>query len=94
MAVTAQPRDILLTEDHPLAVRLLQEAFQTYGQLLGCFHRVGNNEAVLAFLQQHGVYAAVPRPHLPILDFGLPKLSSWQVLQTLRTTPAVDSLLM
>src|SRR5262249_4315573 len=42
-----------------------------------------------AFLQQHGVYAGMSRPHLVILDIGLPKLSGWKRLPTLGPTPAL-----
>jgi DNA-binding response OmpR family regulator len=53
---------------------------------------VRDGEAVLAFLQQQGLSARVPRPHLTILDIGLPKLGGWKVRQTLCTTPALAML--
>jgi len=53
---------------------------------------VGDGEAALAFLEQQGLYAGMPRPALLILDIGLPKLGGWQVLKTLRATPGLAPL--
>ena len=87
MDASDQPRDILLAEDNPADVSLLRTAFREYGQLPCRIHSVYDGEAALAFLQQQGVYAGMPRPHLTILDIGLPKLGGWKVLKTLRATP-------
>jgi CheY-like chemotaxis protein len=53
---------------------------------------VHDGEEVLAFLQQRGLYAGMPRPDLLILDIGLPKIGGWKVLKTLRTMPALATL--
>jgi CheY-like chemotaxis protein len=53
---------------------------------------VRDGKAALAFLQQHEVYAGLPRPALLILDIGLPKLGGWKVLKALRATPALATL--
>jgi CheY-like chemotaxis protein len=82
MDASEQPRDILLAEDNPADVSLLRTAFQEYGQLACRIHGVRDGEAALAFLQQ-GLYAAMPRPHLTILNIGLPKLGGWKVLQAI-----------
>jgi two-component system, chemotaxis family, response regulator Rcp1 len=89
MDASDQPRDILLAEDNPADVRLLHTAFREYGQPPCRIHSVRDGEAALAFLQQQGVYAGMPRPHLTILDIGLPKLGGWKVLKTLRAIPAL-----
>ena len=92
MDASDQPRDILLAEDNPADVSLLRTAFREYGQLPCRMHSVYDGEAALAFLQQQGMYAGMPRPHLTILDIGLPKLGGWKVLKTIRATPALATL--
>ena len=84
-----QQSDMLLAADNPADVSLLRTAFREYGQRPWRIHNVRDGEAALALLQQQGLSAGVPRPHLTILDIGLPKLGGWKILQTLRTTPAL-----
>jgi CheY-like chemotaxis protein len=50
---------------------------------------VRDGESALAFLQKQELYAGMPRPHLTILDIGLPKLGGWKVLKTLRAIPVL-----
>ena len=92
MDASEQPRDILLAEDNPADVSLLRTAFREYGQLPCRIYSVRDGEAALAFLQQQGLYAGMPRPHLTILDIGLPKLGGWKVLKTIRAIPALATL--
>ena len=89
MDASDQPRDILLAEDNPADVSLLRTAFREYGRLACRIHSVRDGEAALAFLQQRGMYAGMPRPQLTILDIGLPKLGGWKVLKAMRATPAL-----
>ena len=90
MNASEQPRDILLAEDNPADVSLLRTAFREYGQLPCRMHSVYDGEAALAFLQQQGLYVGMPRPHLTILDIGLPKLGGWKVLKDFGTKPRSD----
>ena len=92
MTAVAQYRDILLAEDSPSDAELLQMAFRQYGCLPCRLHLVHDGEEVLAYLRQEGFYAHTPRPHLVILDIGLPKLGGWKVLAALRATPALATL--
>jgi CheY-like chemotaxis protein len=92
MGVADQQSDMLLAEDNPADVSLLRTAFREYGQRPWRIHNVRDGEAALALLQQQGLSAGVPRPHLTILDIGLPKLGGWKVRQTLCTTPALAML--
>jgi CheY-like chemotaxis protein len=87
-----QQKDILLVEDNPADVTLLQHAVLEYGKLSWRIYRVTDGEAALAFLRQDGVYTGMPRPHLVILDIGLPKLDGWEVLKSLRTTPTLATI--
>ena len=86
---STQQRDILLVEDNPVDVDMLQQAFLKYGKLSWRIYRVADGEDALTFLRQDGPYAGMPRPALVILDVTLPKLEGWDVLQTLRATPTL-----
>jgi chemotaxis family two-component system response regulator Rcp1 len=92
MDASEQPRDILFAEDNPADVSLLRTAFREYGQLPWRIYSARDGESALAFLQQQGVYAGMPRPRLTILDIGLPKLGGWKVLKTIRAIPALATL--
>src|SRR5262249_41736280 len=83
---------ILLAEDSPSDADILQMAFRQYGRLPCRLHIVHDGEEVLTYLRQEGFYAHTPRPHLVLLDIGLPKLGGWRVLQTLRASPALATL--
>ena len=41
---------------------------------------------------REGFYAGMPRPHLLLLDIGIPKIGGWEVLQTIRATPGLATL--
>ncbi len=92
MSVADQCRDILFAEDNPSDAELLRISFRDHGHLPCRLHVVHDGKEVLAFLQQEGVYAGMPWPHLLILDIGMPGTSGWQVLQTIRATPALGVL--
>jgi chemotaxis family two-component system response regulator Rcp1 len=85
-------RDILLAEDNLGDAELLRLAFRQHGRQPCRLHVVHDGEAVLAFLRQEGFYAGTPRPHLLLLDIGLPKIGGWQVLETIRATTALAAL--
>jgi CheY-like chemotaxis protein len=88
------PIEVLLVEDDPGDVLLIQEAFE--------FNKVHNNlniardgEQALAYLRREGEYADAPRPDLVLLDLNLPRKDGREVLQEvksdddLRTIPIV-----
>ena len=87
-----QCKDILLAEDSPADVEMLRESFRQYGRLPCRLHIVHDGEEVLTYLRQEGFYAHTPRPHLVLLDIGLPKLGGWKVLEAIRATPALATL--
>jgi CheY-like chemotaxis protein len=79
-------------DDNPADVTLMQLAFRDYGHWPCRLYSVHDGEAAVAFLRQEGSYAEAPRPQLVILDIGLPPREGWQVLETLRATPALATL--
>jgi CheY-like chemotaxis protein len=57
-----QQKDILLAEDNPADVHMLQHAFLQYRKRAWRIYRVSDGEAALAFLRQDGLYADMPPP--------------------------------
>jgi len=87
-------RQILLVEDSPGDVRLTQEAFRAANAAID-LHVANDGVEAMAFLNQQGVYADVPRPELILLDLNLPKMDGVEVLarikedESLKTIPIV-----
>jgi CheY-like chemotaxis protein len=78
-----RPIKILLVENNPVDVRLVQETFKD--------SKVSNNvsvtidgEAAMDFLHRKGAYADVPKPDLIILDLSLPKKDGREVLEEIK----------
>ena len=63
---------VLLVEDNPGDIRLVQEAFKEGG--FPCkLHVTRDGEQAMAFLHQEPPYADSPRPTLILLDLNLPR---------------------
>jgi len=80
-----KPIEILLVEDNPGDVRLTKEALQD-GKVLNSLHVVEDGMEAVAFLNQEGKYADVPRPGLILLDLNLPRKDGRDVLAEIKTT--------
>jgi CheY-like chemotaxis protein len=79
----ARPAEILLVEDSPGDVRLMQEALRE-GKVANRVHVVGDGVEAMAFLRREGDYADAPRPDLLLLDLNLPKKDGREVLAELK----------
>lgn len=75
----AQPIEVLLVEDNPGDVRLLQEAFKD-GDFGGRLNVVTDGEEALAFLRHECPFEHAPRPSFILLDLNLPRKGGHEVL--------------
>jgi len=81
---------ILLVEDNPADVYLVQKAIEDCGNDIH-LSIVPNGRDALAFLREEGAYALEPSPALILLDLNLPKLHGHKVLAELRHLPAYQT---
>jgi len=77
------PMEILLIEDNPGDVRLTREALKE-ARVSNQLHTVDDGVKALEFLRQQGIYAAMPRPDLVLLDLNLPKMAGLEVLREIK----------
>src|SRR5438128_11245453 len=81
--------DILLVEDDPAIVLLLNRAFGK-ADLEGHLCRVADGDEAVRYFQGEGIYAdrlRYPIPALVLLDLHLPKRSGLEVLAWIRGEP-------
>jgi len=76
--------EILLVEDNPGDVRLIQEALRD-GKVWNNPHVVTDGEAALEFLYRRGPYTDAPRPDMVLLDLNLPKKDGREVLAVIKS---------
>lgn len=80
---TRDVAEILLVEDNPGDVRLTVEALKENKLHIG-LHVVEDGAEAMAFLNQEGDYADVPRPDLILLDLNLPKKDGRELLAEIK----------
>ena len=81
-----RPCRVLLVEDNPADVRLLQEAFRETPEPHE-IHTAMDGDEALNFMYRRPGYADKPRPDLILLDINLPKLDGYAVLAALKSAP-------
>jgi two-component system, chemotaxis family, response regulator Rcp1 len=79
----SKPIEILLVEDSPGDVRLIQEALQE-AKVRNRMSVVGDGVEALAYLRKQGQYARAIIPGLILLDLNLPKKNGFEVLQEIK----------
>ena len=82
--VICGPIEILLVEDNPADVRLMQEGLKD-AKLYNSISVVYDGVEALAFLRKEGSYASTPRPDLILLDLNLPRKDGREVLQEIKS---------
>ena len=86
--------NLLLVEDSPGDVRLMQEVFHDANASI-VLHVAADGVEAMAFLKQEKVHLHAPRPDIILLDLNLPKMDGLKVLaqikedEDLRTIPTV-----
>lgn len=78
--------EILLVEDNPADVRLIQEALKE-GKIRNNLNVAADGEEALEFLYARGKFANAPRPDIVLLDFNLPKKDGREVLEIIKSDP-------
>lgn len=92
--LTPQPReaiDILLVEDNPGDVRLIQEAFTTNDSNT-TLHTVANSDEALAFISERQESDSTSLPDIILLDLNLPGEDGFAVLEGIEDDPELPPL--
>jgi CheY-like chemotaxis protein len=90
----AKPAVILLVEDDRGDQEITKRALES-GKIRNDLHIVEDGEAALDYLLRRGQFSSpdmAPRPDLVLLDLNLPKVDGRKVLEVIRSTPDLKSL--
>jgi CheY-like chemotaxis protein len=86
-----EPIEVLLVEDDPGDVLLIEEAFE-FNKVRNSLSVVSDGVEALAFLRREGAYADSPRPGLILLDLNLPRKDGREVLADVKADPGLRSI--
>jgi CheY-like chemotaxis protein len=89
--MTRAPVQILLIEDNPADIRLLQEGFRE-ARIHNALHPVTSGKDALDFLHRREGHSAAPRPDLILLDLNLPGISGHAVLSEIKQDDALKTI--
>lgn len=87
----SNPFHILLVEDNPADANLFDALFQETCDRCR-FHVATDGEEALDFLFQRNKQENAPRPQLIVLDINIPKIDGKEVLQEVKSNPALRSI--
>jgi chemotaxis family two-component system response regulator Rcp1 len=91
IAKAFRPVQLLLVDDSPGDVRLMEEAFRKAAPKVQLNVATDGMEA-MAFLSKKGRHVDAPRPSLILLDLNLPKMDGREVLARIKADPALKSI--
>ncbi|MCX5008971.1 response regulator [Streptomyces sp. NBC_00638] len=83
------PINVLLVEDDPGDELMTREAFED-NKIGNTLHVVRDGEEALDFLYRRGAHVGAPQPDLILLDLNLPKYDGRQVLEKIKSDPALS----
>jgi CheY-like chemotaxis protein len=85
------PIRVLLVEDNPGDVGLMQESFRDVNPLIQV-HVASDGVEAMAFLKNHSAGADAPRPDLILLDLNLPKMDGRELLAQIKQDDDLKSI--
>jgi two-component system, chemotaxis family, response regulator Rcp1 len=80
--------NILIVEDNPGDVRLMQEALRE-GSVPCRLHVAPDGVEAIAFLRRQGAYSEASRPDFILLDLNVPRKHGSEVLADIKSDPAL-----
>ena len=87
----SNPIDILVVDDNPGDLRLIQEAIKD-SRVATRLHTAKDGEEAMAFLRKEGPYASSPRPNLVLLDLNMPVVGGLEVLRAIKGSPELKTI--
>ncbi|HEX7712137.1 MAG TPA: response regulator [Sphingomonadaceae bacterium] len=87
----SRPVEILLVEDNPADVRLIQEGFRE-AKVHNLVHAVTTGQDALDFLRRRESHADAARPDLILLDLNLPGIGGHEVLAEIKQDEALKAI--
>jgi chemotaxis family two-component system response regulator Rcp1 len=78
--------EILLVEDNPADVELVEEAFSE-GRFRHNIHSAQDGVVAMQFVRKEGRFAEAPKPDVILLDLNLPKKDGREVLNEIKADP-------
>ena len=89
-SVSRVEAEILLVEDNPGDVRLVEEVFAD-ASIANTLHVTTDERETCEFLNQCGEFVDAPRPDLVLLDWYLPRATGEDVFRIIRTEYELDA---
>ncbi len=89
---TVEPTSILLVEDDPNDVELIQLALENYNFANDIRIAHDGEEAIHYLIGREGEPSTQPLPRMVLLDLKLPKINGIQVLEAIRNHPRTKTL--